>query len=977
MRSSSIQALAAGAAALLLGACAAEKAPPATGQVVAQVAAALATRGDVASVSLTLTSLETGWATTVQLQNSKADRTGTWSAVIPGLRAGRYDVYSAAKDASGNVLFETPRPYPSPATVTAGGTTTLTVLLQERSPAAPFQNTAPSFLGLTANQSSVSTAIQLKATAVDPDAGDVIAFDWKATPAGSFGPVVNGVAGASATTETVFTPPGNGSYTLTVTATDTKGAKAALTIVVTVSGAGSLVANIDMNSFPVVQSLTADDVLAQDIHFTAVATDLDGDALAFGWSADCAGAFDPPAQAVPGTSTTTFHLGSGQTAGTCTVVVTVRDGRDGVNQGLLTFGLGVGDRPVFRLDLLPTAVAPGTPAEAKVVAASGEASSGWTYAWDDGLAGPLHGSFAAAPGATDGSDQLYTPAACSRLGAGDHVVTLTVKATDGASGAWNVEAVPLTVRCPAATAWKFGLMADTQWTGVADDGRNPSSDAIDIALQLADRFVGEGVKFVVQVGDLTDNGSNLALDTRAKFTQPLYDAGIGYFPLRGNHESSAAGAAEFTRVFPQTSGGNHNATPVDAFVATVDDARLRTVLPPPASAQFKVGTVVGSPNAALTGLTYAVDYDNARLVLTDMFLSGQPMPAQLPWINATLAANPGMHAFTFSHKGLLTENHRDTLFGADPSADPTSQDIFINGLANNGVRIHALGHDHMHDRSLVATTDGVTAKVMQLVCASDSSKFYIPAQPSNDEQFDLPATKFGHTRQTILAQELYTVGYYVYGVDGPRVTVDFYGSTNVSPIISNPLTTPIKPDAEYLITTTPAMQLAKRESFGYSLNGKQFVIAEGQPYTVVQDAFLGTSARILGGTNGDASVDGSLRPYSRAVNTGWTLPDPRTSSAILTLWGMVSLGASQTDTYALSLSYAGGHMTDGSFGLAARDPATGAWVNAVDLDVGGAKTFVVGAWDASYGLGTYGIDPVTGTVWAVVNHAGDFAAASF
>jgi hypothetical protein len=966
-RSFTIQALAAAVAALLLGACAASKAPPAaTGQIVAQIAAGVSLRGDVASVALTLTSLDSGWSTTVQLKNSKADGTGTWSALVPSLRAGSYDVYAAAKDASDNVLFETPRPYPTPAVVTAGGTTTLEILLQERNPAGPFQNTAPSFIGVTANQSAVTTAIQLSASAVDPD-GDALTFDWRATPAGTFGPVVNTAGARATTTETVFTPPGNGSYTITVTATDAKGAKAAVSIVVTISGAGSVVANIELNSFPVVQSLTADDVQAQDIHLTAVASDLDGDALAFGWSADCGGTFDPAAAPTAGTSTTVFHLAPGQTTGTCTVTVTVRDGRDGFNKGMLTFGLGMGDRPVFRVDLLPTAVDAGVPAEAKVVPASGQPSSGWTYAWDDGLSGALKGTFTAAPGAADASDRLYTPAACSLLGAGDHVVTLSVQVTDGASSASNVESVPLTVRCPAATAWKFGLMADTQWIG-ADDGRNPDSDAIDIALQLADRFVGAGVKFVVQVGDLTDGGKNFQLDTRAKFVQPLYDAGIGYFPLRGNHESSAAGATEFARIFPQTSGGNQNATPVDAFFAgtTVDNANLPTIVPPPAAAQFTVGKVVGSPNAALTGLTYAVDYANARLVFMDQFLSGQSMASQLPWINSTLAGNPG-HAFTFSHKGLITENHVDVLFGNDPSFDSTSQDTFINSLANNGVRIHSLGHDHMHDRTLVATTDGVTAKVMQLVCASDSSKFYIPAQPSNDEKYDLPAAKFGHTRQTPLAQELNTVGYYVYTVDGARVTVDFYGSTNVSPTFAA---------GEYLINTTPKMQFAKRESFGYGVNGKQFVVAQGQPYTVVQDAFQGTSTRILDGVNVDTSKDGSNRPYARQVTTGWTLPDSATSSAILTLWGLAGLGANQTDTYVLSMSYRGGHLTDGSFGLAVRN-AAGAWVNAVDLNAGGSPTFVIGAYDPSYALGTYGIDPVAGTVWAVVNHAGDFAAASF
>jgi len=31
-----------------------------------------------------------------------------------------------------------------------------------------------------------------------------------------------------------------------------------------------------------------------------------------------------------------------------------------------------------------------------------------------------------------------------------------------------------------AEPWKFAIMADTQWTGVPDDGKNPNSVAVDI-----------------------------------------------------------------------------------------------------------------------------------------------------------------------------------------------------------------------------------------------------------------------------------------------------------------------------------------------------------------------------------------------------------------------------------------------------------------------------------------------------------------
>ena len=114
-------------------------------------------------------------------------------------------------------------------------------------------------------------------------------------------------------------------------------------------------------------------------------------------------------------------------------------------------------------------------------------------------------------------------------------------------------------------AWKFGVMADTQWT-VADDGYSPNTSAVGIAAQIQQQFINQGVKFVVHVGDLCDidqlnttangtnaNDSNLVQSTgpinaqageyvRALYSQALYNAGIGFFPLRGNHDEDQPGA---------------------------------------------------------------------------------------------------------------------------------------------------------------------------------------------------------------------------------------------------------------------------------------------------------------------------------------------------------------------------------------------------------------------------------------------------
>ena len=59
-----------------------------------------------------------------------------------------------------------------------------------------------------------------------------------------------------------------------------------------------------------------------------------------------------------------------------------------------------------------------------------------------------------------------------------------------------------------AERWSFGVMSDTQWTAPTDPaGQNPNGVAVSIIKQLNQQFINHGVKFVIQVGDLTENGT--------------------------------------------------------------------------------------------------------------------------------------------------------------------------------------------------------------------------------------------------------------------------------------------------------------------------------------------------------------------------------------------------------------------------------------------------------------------------------------
>ena len=485
-------------------------------------------------------------------------------------------------------------------------------------------------------------------------------------------------------------------------------------------------------------------------------------------------------------------------------------------------------------------------------------------------------------------------------------------------------------------AFRFAVMSDTQWKSNLD-GKNPNTVAVGIIDQLNAELIRQGAAFVIQVGDLTDNGSAAAMDTRAAAAQALYDAGIGFFPLRGNHESSTAAALQFEAIYPQTRGLGPNVVGAAHFT---------------------------SPFPTLGGLSYAFDYGNARFVLLDQFNrtdgmnylgnSNNNIVDQLDWIGATLRAKPeGGHAFVFSHKGLITENHTDVLFGANPAANAAAQNVFIAALQENGVRYVIGGHDHTHNRALVVSPDGASA-VQNIIASSNSYKFYIPLVPSNDDRYDQPA------RETELSQELFTVGYYLVTVDGTRVTVDHYASPNGC-------------NGDCDLTVTPTLTFSKRETFGYDLVGKTFLVHPGESYTVVSDAHAGTTAAIVDGAFAGGQTDYAGRPLSHLVTTGWGEREAGSGSSTLYVWGMATaMGSDRTDVHALAIGYDPQYLDAeaigrGGFGLVAQR-ADGTWVNAVELSSAGAPKYVNGPYQPGYALGTYGVDPSTKTAWAVLDY---------
>ena len=133
-----------------------------------------------------------------------------------------------------------------------------------------------------------------------------------------------------------------------------------------------------------------------------------------------------------------------------------------------------------------------------------------------------------------------------------------------------------------------------------------------------------------------------------------------------------------------------------------------------------------------------------------------------------------------------------------------AENSFIDAMANSNARYYISGHNHHNDNSIVTSPDG-TSSVHQIISQSDSSKFYTPSAPYS-------------ANETPIAQQLNQIGYYIYTINGPRVTVDYYAAP-ASAVDSQGLS----------ITSggNPTYNFQKVQTFGYSLNGKEFLIQSG------------------------------------------------------------------------------------------------------------------------------------------------------
>jgi len=338
--------------------------------------------------------------------------------------------------------------------------------------------------------------------------------------------------------------------------------------------------------------------------------------------------------------------------------------------------------------------------------------------------------------------------------------------------------------------WSFGVIPDTQW---AYDKNAPfHGTAIHIVDAINAEFIRQKVDFVIQVGDLAETPTATGFQTRAARNQSLTDAGIKFYPIRGNHDVVKYGLA---------SSGSENEIPQGSI------AQFKAAFPDLPGTPKGGGSSPDLPGIA--GMTYSFTHKGGKFVLLDTLplidddpRGGKPYTISdyLPWIDTELKKDDHHFALVFAHKNIQGQNHKDNIFGRHHDVEPDMQNAFLDCLQRNGVRYFICGHDHLYHHSRIKSPDG-QSEVGQIICGGAAHKFYQPTAPLSP-------------RDTPIAQELNRISFLIARVDDERIRFEYYST---APFGGKP--------------KTPEWEI--RDSFGYTWDGQEF----GVPTESMQQFF--------------------------------------------------------------------------------------------------------------------------------------------
>ncbi len=293
----------------------------------------------------------------------------------------------------------------------------------------------------------------------------------------------------------------------------------------------------------------------------------------------------------------------------------------------------------------------------------------------------------------------------------------------------------------AADRWRFIVAGDSQGF---DMGVNAP-----ILSDLVGEILRQDVDLVLFTGDLVIGERadfdrfEAQLRQWVRIMQPVYDAGIGVYACRGNHEiRDMWGAGPDVLPDPVDNGARR-------WLSVFGNGSYpQTMLPDN-----------GPPGERY--MTYSVGHKNALIVGLDLYAGVRHRPAHAlnqAWLDAQLEQNTRPHIFVFGHEPAFRAFHFDCL-----DAHPKQRDAFWRSLKRAGGRTYFCGHDHFYDHAVVDDGDGAADNdIHQVIAGGAGGPLYTWTPPYDGNNGDFIVQQYCHVRQH---------GYMLVEVDDLDVTV--------------------------------------------------------------------------------------------------------------------------------------------------------------------------------------------------------------
>ena len=294
----------------------------------------------------------------------------------------------------------------------------------------------------------------------------------------------------------------------------------------------------------------------------------------------------------------------------------------------------------------------------------------------------------------------------------------------------------------AQKPWKFIVTCDSRG----------STNGIQqtVLSELVTEILSRGVDFVLFPGDLVSGfasigpaGFEAQLRAWVDIMDPVYNAGIGVYVSRGNHEiMDVWGYYIRPDIDPQD---NHATRWLNVFG---NDLYLEQMLPDngPASEKY---------------MTYAVTHKNAFIVSLDQYAGINHETIHMidqEWLDAQLAANTKPHIFIASHEPAFRAMHSDCL-----DNQPAQRDAFWASIRNAGGRTYFTGHDHFYDHARIDDGDGNPDNdIHQYIIGTGGSWLYIWSPPYSGDNSYYTVEQLDHAEN---------YGYVLVEIDGFNVTL--------------------------------------------------------------------------------------------------------------------------------------------------------------------------------------------------------------